>query len=124
MNTKEAIAKLVKIAAQQQKIIAKLAQMPAPVSAVETQTADVAQALVPYLQQAAQGAKGQYGVQSGSLANDGTLLVELTQPKDADVAEYYIVKNKLKEMLAGKTLKSNDGRDLSVRAVNVTGLMS
>jgi hypothetical protein len=123
MNTKEALAKLVKIAENQQKIITKLAQM-APPSALDTKMSDVTQAVAPYLQQAAQavGSKTPYAVQNGSLSHDGTLHVTVTQPAGHDVGDYYSVKNKLKEMLANKSLNTTDGQALPVKMVNVTGM--
>jgi hypothetical protein len=120
MSNKDVIEKLVKIAESQQKIIRKLAQGMgyAPDSGVTTNMADVTDAVVPFLQQAIQaaGAKAHYGVQSANLSSDGDLQVTLLQPRDADPAEYFNVKNKFKESLMGKTLDSKP-----VRSVNVIG---
>lgn len=126
MSNKEAIEKLIKIAENQQKIIQKLAQNMgyAPDSGVATSTADVTDSVVPYLQQAIQaaGAKAHYGVQSGNISEDGTLHVAVLQPRSYDPNEYNNVKNKFKELVAGKALKSVDGRSLTVNMVNVTGM--
>lgn len=114
---KEAIQRLIKIAENQQKIIAKLAQ-------ITTQTSDVTMAATPYLQQAMQlaGSMGNYQVQSGNLLDDGTLHISVLQPKNYDSEEYHRVREKFKDLVMGKILPSDNGKSTLVQAVNMLGI--
>jgi len=113
-NDKKVIEKLLKIAENQQKIIAKLAQMGAsPMSGASTNwndvSADVASKLTTI-----PGAKGfsinnaEYGPESGALRG------KLVYPANAE--NYYDVLRALKGMLVGKSIKTNDGKDVKVSA--------
>lgn len=111
-NDKKVIQKLLKIAENQQKIITKLAQLGAsPFSGGNSSWSDVSAdvaaklALIP-------GAKG-YSVDSAELgAESGSLRGKLVQPANAE--NYYDVLRALKNQLVGKSVKTNDGKEMKV----------
>lgn len=110
-NDKKVIQKLLKIAKNQQKIITKLAQLGASPfsggSSWSDVSADVAAklSLIP-------GAKG-YSVDSAELgAESGSLRGKLVQPANAE--NYYDVLRALKNQLVGKSVKTNDGKEMKV----------
>lgn len=127
MSDKDVLRKLVKIAENQQKIINKLAQglSGSPDGGViTTNSADVSQSVVPYLQQAVQAVQAgpHYGVDQANVADGGVLHISLLTPRAYDQEEYFKVKNKFKELVTGKTLVSADGKPVPVKSVNVTGV--
>lgn len=143
-NDKEIIKKLFRIAANQQKIINKLAQQTTPVQqyqgqpeALHTYTApetlnseqDVTDALIPIVQSAAKSLSletGGFDVQKAKVY-DGVLTAtiifnRLAQPGTAS-DNYSKVKASLQKWLIGKTLKTSDGKDSDViKSCNLTGV--
>lgn len=128
MDTKKVIAKLIKIAESQQKIINKLAQNlePAPTSiptgGASSSWSDAKDEVAPVVQQATQAvqAKGQYGVQSAESSPSGLLRLKLQFPsKLMGSPEYRAVKSKIQELLTGKAIAGNTVQNVEVIGVTV-----
>lgn len=118
MDTKKVIAKLVKIAESQQKIINRLAQE--QLGGSTTSWSETAQEVAPYVDAAAAAANAQnrYSVESASNSKGGYLDIRLKYPSAITGSpEVRTVREKLTALLTGKPIGG-----IPVTTVNIIGV--